>query len=203
MYSLKREAIQHKAVSRALPVPVLAQEFYRMVGRRGRSSEFWLVLRMLFAPIPWSFWACSAPGGPAAHRPAEAAPRTHPRYRQPAPRTGPTGGGVMASGLRIFPGCSLKGTGVAYEESLLELFRRSIFRSRSSRIGTAAAQPRTCLSTRARPSSFRPKPRPGSQGEHADLLAPCSACYLVLRKSPGLHAEVPAGRPRNGRLGQR
>ena len=29
----------------------------------------------------------------------------------------------MATGYGYFPGCSLKGTGAAYEESLLELFR--------------------------------------------------------------------------------
>ena len=46
MYSLKREAIQQKLYPRHFPIPVLAQEFYELVRRRGRSSEFWLVLRM-------------------------------------------------------------------------------------------------------------------------------------------------------------
>jgi heterodisulfide reductase subunit C len=52
MYSLKREAIQHRLYPARFPVPVLAQEFYRMVGRRGRSSEFWLVLRMALRSNP-------------------------------------------------------------------------------------------------------------------------------------------------------
>jgi heterodisulfide reductase subunit C len=52
MYSLKREAIQHRLYPRRLPVPVLAQEFCSMVKRRGRSSEFWLVLRMAFRSNP-------------------------------------------------------------------------------------------------------------------------------------------------------
>ena len=52
MYSLKREAIQEKLYPRHFPIPVLAQEFYKMVRRKGRSSEFWLVLRMAFRTNP-------------------------------------------------------------------------------------------------------------------------------------------------------
>ena len=52
MYSLKREAIRHKLYPRRLPVPVLAQEFCKMVSGRGRSSEFWLVLKMALRSNP-------------------------------------------------------------------------------------------------------------------------------------------------------
>jgi heterodisulfide reductase subunit C len=52
MYSLKREALQHKMYPRRFPIPVLAQEFYSIVRRRGRSSEFWLVLRMALRTNP-------------------------------------------------------------------------------------------------------------------------------------------------------
>lgn len=52
MYSLKREAIQEKLYPARLPVPVLAQEFFKMVKRRGRNSEFWLVLRMALRSNP-------------------------------------------------------------------------------------------------------------------------------------------------------
>ena len=52
MYSLKREAIQEGLYPRRLPVPVLAQEFCRMIRRRGRNSEFWLVLRMALRSNP-------------------------------------------------------------------------------------------------------------------------------------------------------
>ena len=54
MYSLKREAIQSRLFPARLPIPVLAQEFYQMVRRRGRSSEFWLVLRMALRTNPLS-----------------------------------------------------------------------------------------------------------------------------------------------------
>ena len=52
MYSLKREAIQRQLYPARLPAPVLAREFYNMVRRRGRSSEFWLGLRMALKSNP-------------------------------------------------------------------------------------------------------------------------------------------------------
>jgi len=52
MYSLKREAVQHKLYPRRFPIPVLAQEFYTIVSHTGRISEFWLVLRMALRSNP-------------------------------------------------------------------------------------------------------------------------------------------------------
>jgi quinone-modifying oxidoreductase subunit QmoC len=52
MYALKREAIRERLFPRRLPIPVLAQEFHRMVQRRGRSSEFWVVLRLMLRTNP-------------------------------------------------------------------------------------------------------------------------------------------------------
>ena len=52
MYSLKREAIQQKLYPPRFPIPVLAQEFYKMVRRYGRSSEFWLVRRRALRTNP-------------------------------------------------------------------------------------------------------------------------------------------------------
>jgi quinone-modifying oxidoreductase subunit QmoC len=53
MYSLKREAIHDKLYPRRFPIPILAQEFYRMVRRHGRSSEFWVVLRLALRTNPF------------------------------------------------------------------------------------------------------------------------------------------------------
>ncbi len=53
MYSLKREAIRHRMYPPRFPIPVLAQEFYKSVRRRGRNSEFWLVLRMALRSNPF------------------------------------------------------------------------------------------------------------------------------------------------------
>lgn len=54
MYTLKREAIREKVYPRHLPIPVLAQEFYNVVRRNGRTSEFWVVLRMALRTDPLS-----------------------------------------------------------------------------------------------------------------------------------------------------
>jgi len=53
MYGLKREAIQERLYPRRFAVPILAQEFCAMVRRNGRSSEFWLVLRMALRSNPF------------------------------------------------------------------------------------------------------------------------------------------------------
>ena len=52
MYSLKREAIREKLYPRRFPIPVLADEFRKMITRRGRTSEFWLVLRLALRTNP-------------------------------------------------------------------------------------------------------------------------------------------------------
>jgi quinone-modifying oxidoreductase subunit QmoC len=62
MYSLKREAIKHRLYPARFPIPVLAQEFYEMVRRRGRNSEFWLVLRMALRTNPFALLRLARPG---------------------------------------------------------------------------------------------------------------------------------------------
>ncbi len=50
-----------------------------------------------------------------------------------------------------FPGCSLKGLGRAYEESLLPVMRHLGVELRNWTIGIAAAPPPTCPWTRRKP----------------------------------------------------
>jgi quinone-modifying oxidoreductase, subunit QmoC len=52
MYSLKREALRDKLYPKRFPVPVLAQEFQKIVSSKGRNSEFWLVLRLALRTNP-------------------------------------------------------------------------------------------------------------------------------------------------------
>ena len=52
MYGLKREAMRDRLYPKRLPIPVLAQEFCRMVRQKGRNSEFWVVLRMALRSNP-------------------------------------------------------------------------------------------------------------------------------------------------------
>jgi heterodisulfide reductase subunit C len=48
MYALKQRAIQERVFPRRFPIPVLAQEFFKLVKSRGRSTESWLVIRLFW-----------------------------------------------------------------------------------------------------------------------------------------------------------
>jgi len=52
MYTLKREAIAAKLAPRRFPIPVLASVFYKMVRSRGRTSELWVVMRLMLRTNP-------------------------------------------------------------------------------------------------------------------------------------------------------
>lgn len=54
MYALKREALNRGIYPKRMPVPVLAQEFCKMVSRSGRNHEFWLVFRLALRTNPLS-----------------------------------------------------------------------------------------------------------------------------------------------------
>lgn len=92
-----------------------------------------------------------------------------------------------------FPGCSLKGTGRAYEESFLAVFRAlgvDIEELRDWNCCGATAymsvDEGTAFSLAARNLAIAER-----NGE-AELLAPCSACYLVLRKTGKYIQDYPA-----------
>jgi heterodisulfide reductase subunit C len=67
MYALKRMAIREKYYPKKFSVPILAQTFFKMVSKKGRSSEFRLVLSMYWkisltklltmAPLGWDLMA--------------------------------------------------------------------------------------------------------------------------------------------------
>lgn len=46
MYALKREAIEAKTYPTKFPIPALAQEMHKLIAKKGRSSELWLVVNM-------------------------------------------------------------------------------------------------------------------------------------------------------------
>jgi quinone-modifying oxidoreductase, subunit QmoC len=62
MYGLKREAIKYKMYPRRFPIPMLAREFYDIVRQHGRSSEFWLVLRMALRANPFALFSMVGSG---------------------------------------------------------------------------------------------------------------------------------------------
>ena len=52
MYTLKREAIQMGFHPKRLPIPILAQEFYKRVLKDGRNTESWLLVTLYMRTNP-------------------------------------------------------------------------------------------------------------------------------------------------------
>jgi len=46
MYALKRKAIEEKVYPKRFPIPILSREFFKMVIKRGRNSEFRLIIKV-------------------------------------------------------------------------------------------------------------------------------------------------------------
>ncbi len=99
----------------------------------------------------------------------------------------------MAAVYGYFPGCSLRGgNGVAYDESLLELFRLL-------GLGLEEVRDWNCCGATSymsidQVSAFRISARNlmlANRAAHSDLVAPCSACYLALRKTQDYVARYP------------
>jgi len=93
-----------------------------------------------------------------------------------------------------FPGCSLRATGKAYEESMLELFQRL-------EVPLEELDDWNCCGATSymaidEDSAFMLSARNLSLAHQAgggrDLLAPCAACYLVLRKTQDYAQKYPS-----------
>lgn len=92
-----------------------------------------------------------------------------------------------------FPGCSLKGTGRAYEESLLPVFQAlgveleelDDWNCCGATAYMAVDEVKACVMA-SRNLAIAEK------AGHPELIAPCSACYLVLNKTKHYLHESPA-----------
>jgi quinone-modifying oxidoreductase, subunit QmoC len=56
MYALKREAIQMGFHPKRLPIPILAQEFYKRVLKDGRNTESWLLISLYLRTNPFKMF---------------------------------------------------------------------------------------------------------------------------------------------------
>ena len=95
-----------------------------------------------------------------------------------------------------YPGCSLKSTGRAYEESILEVFK-------ALRIPLTELDDWNCCGATAYMSiselkafalsarNFAIAEKQNGQGEYADMVVPCAACYLGLNKAKLYLSEHP------------
>ncbi|MDD2709884.1 MAG: CoB--CoM heterodisulfide reductase iron-sulfur subunit B family protein [Verrucomicrobiae bacterium] len=95
-------------------------------------------------------------------------------------------------GYLYFPGCSLKSTGRAYEESLLELFRLLDIPLQElddwnccGATSYMGIDEEAAFVLGARNLSI------ACQTPGRDLMAPCSACYMVLRKTQDYTSKYP------------
>ncbi len=90
----------------------------------------------------------------------------------------------MSDVYAYFPGCSLKGTGRAYEESLLTLFR--LLRLKLKELDDWNCCGATSYMSVDEESAFQLSARNlalAQESGNFQLMAPCAACYLVLRKT--------------------
>jgi heterodisulfide reductase subunit B len=90
----------------------------------------------------------------------------------------------MPGPYSYFPGCSLKGTGTAYEESLLTLFRLlDLPLQELDDWNCCGATSYMSIDERAAFVLSARNLALAHQAQDRDVVAPCSACYLVLRKT--------------------
>ncbi len=94
-----------------------------------------------------------------------------------------------------FPGCSLKGTGKAYEESLLAVFRALGIELREIEDWNCCGATAYMSVDEAKSYALAGRNLAIAEREDLDVIAPCSACYLGLNKAQkGLeeHPEIRA-----------
>ena len=62
MYALKQRAIEERFYPKRFPIPVMAQQFSRMVRDSGRITESWLILRVFLRTAIWRLLGMSGLG---------------------------------------------------------------------------------------------------------------------------------------------
>jgi heterodisulfide reductase subunit B len=82
-----------------------------------------------------------------------------------------------------FPGCSLKGTGKAYEESLMAVFRALGIELREIEDWNCCGATAYMSVDEAKSYALAGRNLAIAEREDLDVIAPCSACYLGLNKA--------------------
>jgi hypothetical protein len=62
MYALKERAIEERFYPKRFPIPVMAQQFCRMVRDSGRITESWLIVRVFLRSAIWRLLGMSGLG---------------------------------------------------------------------------------------------------------------------------------------------
>lgn len=90
-----------------------------------------------------------------------------------------------------YPGCSLKGTGRAYEESVLTVFRALGVEVEELKDWNCCGAT-TYMSTDELTSyALAGRNLALAEREHKDIIAPCAACYLILNKTERYTQDYP------------
>jgi heterodisulfide reductase subunit B len=82
-----------------------------------------------------------------------------------------------------YPGCSLKGTGRAYEESLLAIFRALDIEIQELEDWNCCGATTYMSVDELTSYALAGRNLALAEREHEDIIAPCAACYLVLSKT--------------------
>lgn len=93
---------------------------------------------------------------------------------------------------QYFPGCSLKGMGRAYEESFLAVFRALGVEVRELDDWNCCGATAYMSMDESKSYALAGRNLAIAEREASDVIAPCSACYLVLNKTMHGLAENPA-----------
>ena len=99
----------------------------------------------------------------------------------------------MPQDYSYFPGCSLQSTGVAYDESVRALFALLDLKLHELHEWNCCGA--TSYMSIDEGSAFVLSARNlslAAQAKHRDLVTPCSACYLVLKKTQDYVEHYPA-----------
>jgi len=90
-----------------------------------------------------------------------------------------------------FPGCSLKGLGRAYEESLLPVMKHLGVELNELETGTAAARTAYMAVDEAKACVLAARNLALAEQSATPRSCPCAACYLVLNKTKHYFADYP------------
>lgn len=100
---------------------------------------------------------------------------------------------------QYYPGCSLKGTGKAYEESLMGVFKTLGAELHELDDWNCCGATAYMSVDEAKSFALAGRNLAIAEREQGDLVAPCSACYLVLNKAQHYMEDYPATRQRVNR----
>ena len=190
MYALKREAIQMGFHPRRPPIPNLRKKFTKRVLKDGRNTESWLLVSLYVRSNPFKMLKEGVLGLKLFRKAVSLLARSTSngviRYMQKSLEH--KNGGQPSCNIKYFfwpP--SLRSTGRAYEESLVAVFQALEIQYEELNdwncCGATSYVSIDEMDAFALAATNLDLPKTQSSETTINLIAPCSACYLVLSKT--------------------